>query len=362
MEGWQIVKFIEDNDMVEAVPAFWIFEESGGYKCRWPDTISGAEVTKLIHVGGTDLIEVIRRCMPQLVDDDILRQFSWVGGKGRKTFSTLDLATLFKARQNIPFCGHRDDGELFNTSRVDEGNFRELLRFRIEAGDRVLEVHLRMTSSKATYISKTTQNQLIHFCSEEIISTIITKIKSVKFYSIMFDETTDISHDSQMSLVMRYLQGSEVKENFVGFIDCHTEKYELDPDTMEPVLTVLGRKAQNYASALKNSSFIQVAPEKNLDLGAANDAVLSTLVVLKENRQEHFNSQEFKSKLRFWKAKWVKTSEEKLPIPDEALGALAHCDKVMFPLITSFLEILITLPISVASSERSFSSLRRIKS
>ncbi|KAG5878321.1 hypothetical protein JTB14_030972 [Gonioctena quinquepunctata] len=64
----------------------------------------------------------------------------------------------------------------------------------------------------------------------------MTKIKSAKFYSIMFDETTDISHVSQMSLVIRYLQGSEVKEDFLGFIDCHTEKYELDPDTMELVL------------------------------------------------------------------------------------------------------------------------------
>ncbi|KAG5880323.1 hypothetical protein JTB14_018528 [Gonioctena quinquepunctata] len=148
-----------------------------------------------------------------------------------------------QARQNIPFRGHRNDGELFNTSRVNEGNFRDLLRFRIEAGDRVLEEPLSSTSSKTTYISKTTQNQLIHFCSEEIMSTIITKIKFAKFYSIMFDETTDISHVSQMSLVIRYLQGSEVKEDFVGFIDCHTGKYELEPDKMEPVLTgkILGR-------------------------------------------------------------------------------------------------------------------------
>ncbi|KAG5871029.1 hypothetical protein JTB14_010580 [Gonioctena quinquepunctata] len=49
MEGWQMVKFIEENDMVEAVPAFWIFEESGGYKCRWPDTISGAKVRAAIR-------------------------------------------------------------------------------------------------------------------------------------------------------------------------------------------------------------------------------------------------------------------------------------------------------------------------
>ncbi|KAG5866298.1 hypothetical protein JTB14_035622 [Gonioctena quinquepunctata] len=34
--------------------------------------------------------------MPQLVDDDILRQFSWVGGKGKKKLSNLDMATLIK--------------------------------------------------------------------------------------------------------------------------------------------------------------------------------------------------------------------------------------------------------------------------
>ncbi|KAG5889394.1 hypothetical protein JTB14_018269 [Gonioctena quinquepunctata] len=154
--------------------------------------------------------------------------------ENRKRLVPIIRCVIFLARQNIPFCGHRDDGELFNTSQVNEGNFRELLRFRIEAEDRVLEEHLRSTSSKATYISKTTQNQLIHFCSEDIISTIFTKIKSAQFYRIMFDETTDISHLSQMSLVIRYLQGREVKEDFVGFIDYNTEKYELDPDTMEP--------------------------------------------------------------------------------------------------------------------------------
>ncbi|KAG5864043.1 hypothetical protein JTB14_003193 [Gonioctena quinquepunctata] len=35
--------------MVEAVPAFWIFEDSGGYKCRWPDIISGAKVRAAIR-------------------------------------------------------------------------------------------------------------------------------------------------------------------------------------------------------------------------------------------------------------------------------------------------------------------------
>ena len=37
------------------------------------------------------------------------------------------------------------------------------------------------------------------------------------------------------------------------------------------------------------------------------------------------------------------------------------CDKRIFPLIHTFLAILLTLPVSTASAERSFSSLRRLK-
>jgi len=44
---------------------------------------------------------------------------------------------IFLVRQNIPLRGHIDDGDLLtmassNTSVINEGNFRELLRFRIK--------------------------------------------------------------------------------------------------------------------------------------------------------------------------------------------------------------------------------------
>ena len=40
---------------------------------------------------------------------------------------------------------------------------------------------------------------------------------------------------------------------------------------------------------------------------------------------------------------------------------LAKCDEEIFPLINRLLTILITLPISNASAERTFSTLRRLK-
>ncbi|KAG5865223.1 hypothetical protein JTB14_002851 [Gonioctena quinquepunctata] len=154
---------------------------------------------------------------------------------------------IFLDKQCIPFRGHRDDGPLLEESNVtnNEGNFRELLRFRIEAGDKTLEEHLRNTSSLAKYISKRTQNEMIECCEEKMLSVIVKKIGNAKYYSIMFDETTDIAHVSQMSIVIRYSEDNNLREDFVSVIDCHSEKnYELNPDTLEPVSngTILGKK------------------------------------------------------------------------------------------------------------------------
>lgn len=57
------------------------------------------QVGKLLHIGGSDLKEVIRRSMPQLVDDIVLKEFSWVGGKGKKKFSMLTLSNLIKGKK-----------------------------------------------------------------------------------------------------------------------------------------------------------------------------------------------------------------------------------------------------------------------
>lgn len=49
-----------------------------------------------------------------------------------------------------------------------------------------------------------------------------------KYFSIIFDETTDISHVSQMSFVLRYVHKGIVKENFIAFINCHDYAFSTD--------------------------------------------------------------------------------------------------------------------------------------
>ncbi|GBN76213.1 hypothetical protein AVEN_155194-1 [Araneus ventricosus] len=60
-----------------------------------------------------------------------------------------------------------------------------------------------------------------------------------------------------------------------------------------------------------------------------------------------------------WKGKWSQEKSENLP--KTAISSLEKCDKTFFPNINILLKLLVVLPASVATVERSFSSLRTLK-
>ncbi|XP_037876693.2 52 kDa repressor of the inhibitor of the protein kinase [Bombyx mori] len=150
---------------------------------------------------------------------------------------------IFCGHQNISLRGHRDDGKLLNYDSddsvvADEGNFRALLKFRIDFGDITLQQHLESSKSNATYISKTVQNELIDVCAEIIQENILQNVREAKYFSILFDETTDISHISQLSLSFRYLHDGIIKEHFVTFCDTYDAlRREENKKDIEPRLT-----------------------------------------------------------------------------------------------------------------------------
>lgn len=149
--------------------------------------------------------------------------------------------------------GHRINSNVTESSNLNEGNLREFIRYRIQTcgDDVILKNHFESASARNQYISPTIQNEIISCCGDEIVNCLIKKIKLSKYYSIMFDETTDISKISQMSLVIRYLdENSNIREDFLGFLDCHQENY--DEFTKEPVLTgvILGKTVLNFLSKL----------------------------------------------------------------------------------------------------------------
>lgn len=154
-------------------------------------------------------------------------------------------------KQNIPLRGHRDDGNLTEEdgsgSIANEGNFRSLLRFRIDAGDTVLKNHINNAPRNATFISKTTQNELIDICGELILQKILNSVKESRFFSILADETTDVGTIEQMSLSIRYwdITTKKIREDFVGFVEARGLSGEFLADLIEENLKKLGLKIEN---------------------------------------------------------------------------------------------------------------------
>lgn len=110
--------------------------------------------------------------------------------------------------------------------------FESSLRFRVASGDITLQKHLATASSLSTYVSKKTQNKLVKCCGDEISSKTVKMAQKARFYSMIFDETTDISHGSQLSLVLRCVREHTVREDILQFV------YPRDRDsTDEPILT-----------------------------------------------------------------------------------------------------------------------------
>ena len=72
-----------------------------------------------------------------------------------------------------------------------------MVDFRVDAGDVKLKEHLEIMKRNETYLSKTTQNQLIEATAKFIRENIMNDINTVsRFYSILADEAADIAKNS----------------------------------------------------------------------------------------------------------------------------------------------------------------------
>ena len=104
------------------------------------------------------------------------------------------------------------------------GNLQEILKFIAKCGNNSdFEEHIASAPKNATYRSKTTQNQIIKICGEEIIAELCREIKAAKLFSVLADEAAGVSNVEQMPLVLRFVDSeSRIREEFFGFIACDT--------------------------------------------------------------------------------------------------------------------------------------------
>ena len=115
--------------------------------------------------------------------------------QNRKFLSSVIRAIEYCGKEGIGLRGHRDDRSIFDNDDLNQGNFRELLKLMAEI-DNNLDIHLRTCARNATYISKTTQNELLSCIKDYIQSQIVADINNQvggPYYGISADEVTDCS-------------------------------------------------------------------------------------------------------------------------------------------------------------------------
>ena len=109
------------------------------------------------------------------------RKYNHEVEENRKVLVLITDAIVILGRLGLPFPGHCDDSKYhakvgeYWTGGVD--NFVEFLQFRVRGGDKVLEHHLKTCSKNASYISKTSKDNLISCCGKFITELVVRKIE-----------------------------------------------------------------------------------------------------------------------------------------------------------------------------------------
>lgn len=73
---------------------------------------------------------------------------------------------------------------------------------------------------RVKYISATSQNAIIDVCNSVLFYEIIGKVSEAKFFTVLTDETSDISGTKQVFICVRYIDNKyfTLYEDYIKFV------------------------------------------------------------------------------------------------------------------------------------------------
>ncbi|XP_025205791.1 zinc finger MYM-type protein 1-like isoform X5 [Melanaphis sacchari] len=166
-----------------------------------------------------DVFEKRKLPIIQQIDNDRVIQIQ----ENRKRLVPIIQCILLCGREDISLRGHRDHGQIdISDDKCNEGNFRAILKYRAK-GDDYLKTVLEGPGKRNKYISPGIQNQIIEACNKIILKKIVDKINMSECFSVLADETTDISTTEQLSICVRYVDSKNIlNESFLQFFSIHS--------------------------------------------------------------------------------------------------------------------------------------------
>ncbi|KAM2328308.1 hypothetical protein ACFXTH_014786 [Malus domestica] len=172
--------------------------------------------------------------------------------------------TKFLLRQGLPFRGH-DKSDTSN----NKGNYLELVQFLVDHDEKIKEVVLKNAPRNLKLIAPSIQKDIVNSCAFETIKAIMKEWKESKFFSIMVDESRDISTKEQMAVILHYVDNKgQVIERFVG-VQHVTEttlsklKESIDEFLKLHDLSYSNLRGQGYDGARNMRALVTVAKKKS---------------------------------------------------------------------------------------------------
>lgn len=162
--------------------------------------------------------------------------------KNRHYIKTLCEILLLCSNQGIAFRGHRED-----EASKNKGNFIEILQL-VANHDEVVRNRLSILPKNAMYTSAQIQNELLDIMAEMVRDSITSEVQNAGVFSILADESKDISKQEQLVLILRYVhkETCTVHERFLTYVKAESfnaeslsayiiktlQKYKLDPSSL----------------------------------------------------------------------------------------------------------------------------------
>ena len=95
----------------------------------------------------------------------------------------------------------------------------------MEAADKQTSDLFLKAPRNASYLSWRVQNQIIPLMGDAIQKEFLSDISQCKYFSILADETTDVSQTKQLSLSIRFINDTTAHEEFLCLVPVSSNSF-----------------------------------------------------------------------------------------------------------------------------------------